>query len=242
MQSLNSMRTLRTLSGIAAVSVLATLGLSGCRTLEDPGQPTGFSLVDPTERHPILVSQKPSSMSLRVARGSAGLTPSQRAQVVEFVGRYRAADAGNSKLIISAPSGAPNEVAAMQAVQEIRELMTEQGFQEASVAVEAYHEEKEAQPPIRISYLRYIAEGPTCGRWTSNLAYEPTNVAYPNLGCANQRNLAAMVSNPADLLGPRTATQRPAERRDAVWDKYVKGDVTTAKKAEDEKVQVKTQN
>ena len=241
MQSLKTMRTLRCLSGLVAVSTLA-LGLAGCRTIEDPGTPVGFSLVDPAQRHPILVSQKPSSMTVRVARGSAGLSPNQRAQVMEFVARYRSADAGNSKLIISAPSGAPNEVAAMQAVQEIRELMSEQGFAETAIAVEAYHEEKEAQPPIRISYLRYVAEGPECGRWTSNLASEPYNLPQPNLGCANQRNLAAMVANPADLLGPRTATPRSGERRNAVWEKHIQGQSTTAVKSEDEKVQVKGQN
>lgn len=241
MQSLKTMRTLRSLSGLVAVSTLA-LGLAGCRTIEDPGTPVGFSLVDPAQRHPILVSQKPSSMTVRVARGSAGLSPNQRAQVMEFVGRYRTADAGNSKLIISAPSGAPNEVAAMQAVQEIRELMSEQGFAETAIGVEAYHEEKEAQPPIRISYLRYVAEGPECGRWTSNLAFEPYNLPQPNLGCANQRNLAAMVANPADLLGPRTSTPRSGERRNAVWEKHIQGQSTTAVKSEDEKVQVKGQN
>lgn len=52
------------------------------------------------------------------------------------------------------------------------------------------------------------------------------NVPYPNLGCANQRNLAVMVANPADLLGPRTETARSSERRDQVWGKYVKGAAT----------------
>jgi pilus assembly protein CpaD len=241
MQSLKTMRNLRTLSGLAAVSVLA-LGLAGCRTLDDPGQPVGFSLVDPAQRHPILVSQQPSSMSVRVARSAAGLSPQQRAQVAEFVARYRAGDAGNSKLIISAPSGAANEVASMQAVQEIRELMSEHGFAESAVGVEAYHEERDSQPPIRISYLRYVAEGPECGKWTSNLAFEPYNLPHPNLGCANQRNFAAMVANPADLLGPRSMSARSSERRDAAWDKYVKGEVTGAKKGEEEKVQVKNQN
>ena len=34
------------------------------------------------------------------------------------------------------------------------------------------------------------------------------NRPYWNLGCANQRNLAAMVANPADLVQPRGEGQR----------------------------------
>jgi Flp pilus assembly protein CpaB len=37
------------------------------------------------------------------------------------------------------------------------------------------------------------------------------------------------ISDPRDLLGPRAETPRPSERRDEVWDKYVKGDVTGSK-------------
>ena len=54
-----------------------------------------------------------------------------------------------------------------------------------------------------------------------------------------QRNLAAQVANPADLLGPRTMQPGSAERRDTVWNSYVKGESTVAKKDNEEKVQVK---
>ena len=58
------------------------------------------------------------------------------------------------------------------------------------------------------------------------------------MGCANQHNLAAMIANPADLLGPRSETDRSGERRDTVWDKYTKGESTGAQKSEEEKVKV----
>jgi pilus assembly protein CpaD len=120
--------------------------------------------------------------------------------------------------------------------------MREAAFDESSIAIEHYHEDRDAQPPIRVSYLRYVADGPECGHWPTNLAEEPKNLAHPNLGCATQRNFAAMVANPADLLGPRANTGRPGERRDQVWEKYVKGESTIARKQADEKVQVKGAN
>jgi len=222
---------------MVCVSLLA-LGLGGCKHGEERAQVAGWTLVDPSERHPILVSQQPQTMNVHVTRGSGGLTPQQRAELLAFAGRSRASDAGNSKLIIGAPSGGANEVAAMRAVHEIRQLLSDNGIPEPAIAVEVYSREGDPQPPIRVSFLRYVAEGPQCGDWSTNLAVDPQNLPYPNLGCTTQHNLAAMVANPADLLGPRSETDRSSERRDVVWDKYIKGDSTGAQKSEDEKVQV----
>jgi pilus assembly protein CpaD len=226
---------------VIAVS-LAAAALAGCKHIDDPVEPTTFSLVDPAERHPILVSQQPREVSLRVSRSSAGLVPAQRASVIEFLQRYRAGDSGSSRLVIQVPSGTANEVASMQAVGEIRQLIADQGFADSAVAVEPYRGDREAQPPIRVSYLRFVAQAPECGRWPTNLAREPYNLPWPNMGCATQRNFAAMVANPADLLGPRGVDPRPGERRDVTWDKYLKGDSTAAKKGEDEKVRTDSKN
>jgi len=214
---------------LLAVSVIA-LALMGCKTGEDPTRVMGWTLVDASQRHPILVSQEPATQIVRVKRGSSGLSSSQRAQLLDFADHFRATDAGNSRLVIAAPSGGGNEVAAMYAVGQIRDLLRDQGFSEASISVEAYDAEGAGDPPIRVSYLRYVAQPPQCADWSTNVAYDPTNLPYPNLGCANQRNFGAMVANPADLLGPRSETARSSERRDQVWDKYIKGQPTGAKR------------
>lgn len=225
---------LKSLTLIGA-SMLA-LGLAGCRD-QDPTRVAGWTLVDPAERHPILVSQQPTTLSVRVARGSYGLNPQQRADVLEFADRYRAADAGNSRLVISAPGGSANEASSMHAVDEIRALLSDRGFAESSIVVEAYHAEGDASAPVRVSYLKFVAEAPQCGLWPTNLATEPQNLPYPNFGCATQRNFAAQIANPADLLGPRSETDRDSRRRDAVLGKYIEGASSATKKVDDEKVQ-----
>ena len=199
-------------------------------------------MIDASQRHPILVSQEPTTHLIRIGRGSNGLSSPQRAQLMNFTNHFRATDAGNSRLIVAVPSGGANEVSAMYAVGEIRAMLTDQGFGEASISVEAYSAEGAADPPIRVSYMRYVAEPPQCGDWSTNLAYDPTTLPYPNLGCAQQRNLGVMIANPADLLGPRSETARSSERRDQVWGKYVKGDPTGARKSVDERVNRDTSN
>ena len=229
-------------TGVAKILTIAlsALALGGCRDEGQGTQVAGWSLVDPEQRHPIMVSQEPAILNLSVARGSQGLTPQQRAEVVNFTSTYRAGDAGNSRLVVSVPSGAANEGAAMTAAEDVRQLLLQGGFSESAISVEAYHDEAGTHPPVRIAYMRYVAKGPECGHdWSENLAKDTRNVGHPNFGCANQHNLAAMISNPADLLGPRTMGDRYADRRDIVMDKWSKGEISGAKKGEDEKIAVK---
>lgn len=218
------------------IATLAAATLAGCTPSGHSGtQVAAWNLVDPTQRHPIIVSQEPTDLKIKVSAGGHGLSPHQRAGVAEFIDRYRDVNSSNSKLIISAPTGSRNEVASMRAVAEIRHIVQEMGFDRTSVSVESYHAGGSATPPIRVSYMSYVATAPECGSWPTNLAQSESNLNYPNLGCATQKNLAAMVANPADLLGPRTMTGRPAERRDDSWEKYLKGESTVSKKDQDQK-------
>jgi pilus assembly protein CpaD len=203
--------------------------MAGCEHDRVGPQVAGWQLIDPEQRHPILVSQQPAVLNLHVASGSDGLTPSQRGRVMDFIDRNRAGDAGNSRFVISAPAGSANEGAAMDAASDVRLLMLASGYSESSISTEAYHATGR-DAPLRVSYMRYVADAPDCGQdWSENLARTYQNTPYPDFGCSTQHNLAVMVANPGDLLGPRTMTPRDANRRDNMYGKYVKGDVLGAK-------------
>jgi pilus assembly protein CpaD len=204
------------------VIALLPLAMAGCQHDQVGPQVAGWTIVDPEQQHPILVSQQPANLNLHVGASADGLTPMQRARVLEFAGRSKASDSGNSRIVISAPGGSANESAAMQAANEARQLMLDSGYSETSIAVEAYHADGR-DAPLRLSYMRYVAQAPECGDWPENLARAYQNTPYTNMGCAGQRNLAVMVANPADLLGPRTMTSRDSNRRDNMYAKYVKG-------------------
>lgn len=230
----------RRIATVAATAVLS-LAMAGCGGEDRLASGPNFDLMDPAQRHPILVSQKPTNLTLHVPKGSSGLTPKSRADVLDFAQRFRSGDAGDSRLVISAPSGSANEVAAMQAVQQVRALLADNGFADSAMSVEAYDAGHGAESPVKVSYMKYVAEAPECGHWPKNLAYEPNNLPMVNMGCANQKNFAAMVANPADLIGPRSTTARSGERRDVVWEKYQKGETTASAKNEDGKASSKLQ-
>ena len=84
---------------------------------------------------------------------------------------------------------------------------------------------------IRINYPRMAAETGPCGLWPNDVG--PTsdpiywsNKPHWNHGCATQRNLAAQLDNPADLVQPRAEGPVLASRRSTVIDKYRKGEAT----------------
>lgn len=224
---------------IGAISVsLAVLALAGCRPDYEGTRVAGWSLIDPSQRHPIMVSQQPTTLSVKIGRAGTGLSPHERSRVIGFLERFKSAGIRNSRLVIEAPGGSANEVAAMHAVAEIRHLVDEVGFDPSAVSVEAYHSGRAGDAPVRLSYMRYVAEAPECGHWNTNLARSEYNLNYPNFGCANQANLAAQIANPADLIGPRGRTAGSGERSHEVWEKYIKGESTVSSKKAEESVKV----
>jgi len=112
----------------------------------------------------------------------------------------------------------------------VRKAMRQAGIDPDMVSLEPYFANGDATAPLRLSYLAYVAKGPDCPDWSEDIGRDPQNMPWTNRGCATQHNLAAMVANPRDLVQPRTETPRPGERRQVVWDKYVKGESTISKR------------
>ena len=70
-----SHKSVRAITTAVSVS-LGTLLLAGCDHLDNgPEHHADNVLLRPAERHPIMVTQQPHRMSLRVGSGAAGLTP-----------------------------------------------------------------------------------------------------------------------------------------------------------------------
>jgi len=220
----------RPLLTLIAVLLVAT-SLGGC--WRSPRFQAPFTLANPNERHPIAVRQGEVALDLAVYSGATGLNQSQRGQLYDFLRDYKAQS--TDRLLVRAPSGGPNETAALRAYDEVRRAMRNAGINPASVVLEPYFAKGDPSAPLRLSYLQVVAVPPDCPDWSENIGRDPQNMPWPNKGCATQRNLAAMVANPEDLVRPRGETPRPSERRDTVWGNYVRGKVTGSDWAPDKK-------
>jgi pilus assembly protein CpaD len=200
------------------------LSLSGCYTVKDT---TAAIPTDYRQRHPITIKESDHSIEVFVGSSRGGLTPYQRADVLAFARTWKREATGG--IILDLPKGTPNELAAVEASQEIRSILAAAGVPLYAVNVRSYQpENRKAVATIKLNYPTILAEAGPCGLWPADLGatYEPThsdNKPYWNLGCATQRNLAAMVENPADLVQPRGEADAYAARRNTVLDKYRKG-------------------
>jgi pilus assembly protein CpaD len=210
---------------VAAAGLAVTL--AGCYTAQ---QNVEAVPVDYRQRHPITLQEATRTTEVFVGNSRGGLTPQGRADVLAFAQVWKREATGG--ILIDVPSGTPNERAAGETTHEIQSILTSAGVPPQGIAVRPY---RPADPgrlaTIKLVYPRITAEAGPCGLWPndmgpSDFAAWDSNRPYWNLGCATQRNLAAMVDNPADLVQPRADGEVYAARRAVVLDKYKQGQST----------------
>lgn len=211
----------------AAVALGCALLVCGCNTDQQivgaPAVPTDYRL-----RHPISIAEKDHTLQLFIGVNRASLTAVQRAQLLAFAQTWRSDATGG--VIIDVPVGSTNQRAAAGALREIESILAATGVPHRGIAVRKYPATPSTFATVRVSYLRIAAEAGPCGLWPEDVG--PTNRDYfenqpPwDFGCATQRNLAAMVDNPADLVQPRAETPAYTMRRTAVMEKYQQGQDT----------------
>lgn len=183
-------------------------------------------------RHPIAIQEANRSIVLFVGQARGGLSAEQRADVVGLARIWL--HEGTGAIVADVPVGTPNARAAAEAFREAQAMLAAAGVPPRGITVRHYHPDDPRQlATVRLNYPRISAVAGPCGLWPEDLGpsikdkgyYE--NKPYYNFGCANQRNLAAMVENPSDLVQPRPETPAYTIRRTEGFEKYRKG-VTTA--------------
>ena len=65
---------------------------------------------------------------------------------------------------------------------------------------------------VVMRFSGYEAKVPECGDWTGAAGFNPGNLPHPNFGCAYQRNIGLMLSDPGELLQAREAAPTDASR------------------------------
>lgn len=184
---------------------------------------------DYRQRHPITMSEADHTLQVFVGSNRGELNPTQRAEVLAFAQTWRREATGG--VIVDLPIGTTNERAAAEAMRTIRSILTASGVPIDGVLVRGYHPPTSALAAIRISYPRIQAQAGPCGLWPADIGPSLNrdyfeNQPVWNQGCASQRNLAAMVDNPSDLVQPRAETPPYEMRRTAVVEKYRSGTTT----------------
>ncbi len=183
-------------------------------------------------RHPIAIQEANQSVVIFVGQARGGLSASQRADVMGLAQTWLRE--GTGAISADLPVGTPNARTAADALREVRALLAAAGVPPRGIVVRRYHpDDLRTFATIRLSYPKISAIAGPCGLWPEDLGPSIKNKSYfenksyYNFGCAYQRNMAAMIDNPSDLVQPRSETVAYTMRRTVAFEKYRKGTPTT---------------
>ena len=232
-----SVGALRSLGALIGISIaLAACGVTEQEVVATV--PNDYRL-----RHPIAVEDADRSIVIFVGRERGGLSDAQRADVMGLARRW--VHDGTGAITADVPIDTPNARAAASAFREIRSVLAAGGVPARGITLRQYRpDDPGLLPPIRLSYPRIAAIAGPCGQWPADIGpsiMDPSyreNRPYYNLGCATQRNLAAMIDNPADLEQPRSETPPYTMRRNEAFEKYRKGESTATNYPETDKAKL----
>ena len=231
-------RNLRIALALTGLSVM----LGACNTTGDvvttQTVPTDYRM-----RHPIAVQEGKRSIVIFVGKARGGLSAPQQADVMGIARDW--VREGTGSVVVDVPIDSANARAAAATYHEIRAVLGSGGVPSRAIVQHPYRpEDPGLLPTIRLSYSKMTAVAGPCGLWPEDMGpsiLDPgynENRPYFNLGCASQRNLAAMIDNPADLEQPRAETPVYTARRDIAFDRYRKGNPTTTTYPEAEKAKL----
>ena len=198
---------------------------------------------DYRQRFPIAIEEANRSVVIFVGQARGGLSAAQRADVTGLAQAWLRE--GTGAITADVPVDTPNSRAAADSFREIQATLAAAGVPPRGVVSRPYHpEDPRTMATIRLNYPKISAVAGPCGLWPEDLGpsyknknyYE--NKPYYNFGCASQRNMAAMVDNPSDLVQPRTESPAYTARRTAAFEKYRRASPTTTIYPEGEKAKL----
>ena len=203
---------------LRAAALVSILAAGSCSVTND-----AMVSEDGARNHPITVEPSFRELKVQFAGGADGMNAEDAAKFDAFLADYRVH--GNGSLGISVPNGIPGRTA----LTALAERAAATGISRDKILVST-HDVANGDNRVDVSYIAYTAHTQACGNWSENEAFTLDNQTPKNFGCSVQQNIAAMVADPRDLLGPGAMGPVDTERRAAVMDHYEKGEVTQAAK------------
>jgi len=210
-------RNKKMMKQLTGTTLLLAMALtSGCASYSRDQYTVGSVPDDYRTRHPIVVSENETVRDIVIPRHINKL-PLRGRDIVRSAGlKYKSSGAKSIAILI--PSGSPNERAARKAASDAVEELRLVNIRSNQIVIKHYEASGHgASATLRIVYTDLTASVDSkCGQWDEDILDTKENINYANFGCATQNNLAQMIANPADLLGPRGMSEIDSTKRTKV--------------------------
>ncbi|WP_300375632.1 CpaD family pilus assembly protein [Henriciella sp.] len=219
---------------VISCGLASALALAGCSS-SGPGGPVPQSYLQGTtlDRHNIQVAKRTAYLEVALNPLDSHLRLSEKARIRQFVDQY--VTSGHGPLVMSLPKNHANEELAVKAVAEAREIVWSAGVDYADIRGSAYDAGGSATAPVVLAFTAFDAVAPDCLQKSQvDFADATSNNDMPTLGCSVRTNMAAMIADPADLLGQRPLDEGDLARRTAQLELYRQGESTAAQRSDQE--------
>lgn len=209
------------------------ISLGACASSAPTSVPSNYLVGTALDRNEIGVTRRTEFLEIAIDPHAGELSSTDRQKIRSFVGLY--AQRGHGPLVLSLPQATANPQLAVTAVAEARAIAWESGIEYDEIAGTAHGAGESYAQPMILAFQIYDAVAPDCAQKS---AYDFSDVSsnnnLPTLGCSVRTNLAAMIADPADLLGSRPLDPSDLARREVILEKFRQGEITGAARSDEE--------
>lgn len=209
------------------------LGLGACASSAPTAISAEYLQGTALSRNEVGVTKRTEFLEISLSPQAGELSDGDRARIRSFVGMY--AQRGHGPLVMSLPAASSNPQLAVTAVAEARSIAWEKGIQYDEISGTSHGAGEAYAQPLILAFQVYDAVAPECGsKAEHDFGDVASNNNLPTLGCSVRTNLAAMIADPADLLGNRPLGPGDASRREIILEKFRQGESTAAERSQQE--------
>jgi pilus assembly protein CpaD len=227
------MKTSKTIIFTALVGSLFAVAACQSKGPTNPHVPMVDYYGTPLDRHQIGVKERREYLEVNLDARDTQLRAAEVMKVRNFLSKYK--DVGHGPLVISMPKSAQAPQLAVGAVSEIREFAWEAGVDYHQMLGAAYDASGKSMTPIVMAFKTYEAIAPDCPSMAEfDIANAVSNTELPTFGCAVRANMAAMIAEPADLLGTRPLEDGSFARQQIQLDLWLQGQPTPSQRGDGE--------
>jgi pilus assembly protein CpaD len=210
---------------------LMTLG--ACASHAPSAAPPEYLEGTALSRNEVGVTKRTEFLEVSLHPEASELSETDRARIRRFIGAY--AEKGHGPIVLSLPEASSNPQLAVTAIAEARSIAWENGIQYDEIAGASHGAGEAYAQPMILAFQAYDAVAPEClSKAALDFGDVASNNNLPTLGCSVRTNLAAMIADPADLLGSRPLDQGDLARREVILGKFRVGESTAAARSNEE--------